>query len=128
MTQREDLVEGEIELPPKFFSVVYSQATNWGFEDQNVKFFKDYFSAKRWLEKEIKSDPNYFGEEYETVCIEDENRGKWDCWRAVGDVGDTADEEESEDVFKVGDLWVEHYEHASPTQIDRAKKDLEGTI
>ena len=76
------MLKGEIKL--KFFKVSYFEATNWGFEPIETKYFVAKKDARRYALKLIKhlNESTKYSDDYEFVQIETERDEIVEAWRA----------------------------------------------
>jgi hypothetical protein len=76
------MLKGEIK--PKFFKISFYEATSWGFEPTETKYFKTYKDARRYamrLVKYLKKLAKESGD-YEFIEIENEKDEVVEAWRS----------------------------------------------
>lgn len=72
------------EIKPKFFKVSFYEATNWGFEPTETKYFRTHKDARRYAIKLVKYLKQVAKEsgDYEFIEIENEEDEVVEAWRA----------------------------------------------
>jgi hypothetical protein len=76
------MLKGEIK--PKFFKISFYEATSWGFEPAETKYFKTHKYARKYAMKLVKCLEQSVKEsdDYEFIEIENEGDEVVEAWRA----------------------------------------------